>query len=99
MSQKYDDDYFFSILLKMIGVFCGLIISFIIYMEFFVGPKQLIEEQKATAEWAAKGCPVFKSQCGSSRRPYECERRGVVVGRNQVGDIFVDAYPICKAPK
>lgn len=55
-----------------------------------------VKADKETMEWAALGCPVYKSSCGSYKHSYECERRGAVVGRNQVGDIFVNAYPICK---
>lgn len=51
-------------------------------------------EAVAEADWKANGCPVYKSECGGKHR-YECERKGVVVGRNQVGNIFVDAYPLC----
>lgn len=52
------------------------------------------------AAWVAKGCPVYKTQClqGKAKHGnyYPCERKAAVVGRNQVGDIFVEAYPICK---
>jgi hypothetical protein len=51
---------------------------------------------KETAEWVAAGCPVYKSSCGSKSSTYVCERKAVIVGRNQVGDVFVDAYPICR---
>jgi len=58
--------------------------------------QQKHDDIKAKTEWVAKGCPVYKSQCGSSKHPYECERKAAVVGRNQVGDIFVNGYPICQ---
>lgn len=55
---------------------------------------KLIEHQQELV-WKANRCPVYKSSCGSAKYPYACEKKATVVGRNQVGDIFVDAYPIC----
>ncbi len=48
------------------------------------------------AVWRDARCPMYKSECGyKDKNKYACERRGVVVGRNIVGDIAVDAYPTC----
>lgn len=55
---------------------------------------QKIEDEKEEAAWVAQGCPVYKSECGSKHR-YACERKAAVVGRNKVGDIFVEAVPLC----
>ncbi len=46
-------------------------------------------------EWVAARCPVYKSQCGNTKSPFVCERRGAVVGRNTVGDLVVESYPTC----
>ena len=63
---------------------------------------QASEKLRAEAEaiehkaWVAARCPVFKFECGyKAKHKYSCERKGAVVGRNQVGDIFVEAYPTC----
>lgn len=50
--------------------------------------------QAELAKWQAAGCPVYKSQCGS-KHPYICEKKAAVIGRNQVGDTFVQAYGLC----
>lgn len=52
-------------------------------------------EAVAEAEWKSQGCPVYKSECGSKHK-FGCERKASVVGRNQVGNYFVEAYPICE---
>lgn len=52
------------------------------------------EAAKAEVLWVAAQCPVYKSECGSKHK-YSCEVRATTVGRNRVGDIFVDAYPLC----
>lgn len=44
--------------------------------------------------WVAKGCPIYKSQCGS-KHPYACEQKAAVIGRNRIGDTFVEAYGSC----
>ena len=44
--------------------------------------------------WVAARCPMYKSECGVKHK-YSCEHKGAVVGRNQVGDISVEAYPTC----
>ena len=54
-----------------------------------------IQEEKELISWQENSCPVYKSECGGKQK-YACERRAVVVGRNQVGEIFVEAYPTCK---
>lgn len=51
-------------------------------------------ELEELTRWQKASCPVFKSECGY-RNKYACERKADVVGRNQVGDIFVNAYPLC----
>ena len=55
---------------------------------------ELIEQQQDIV-WKNNRCPVYKSSCGSYKHPYSCEKKAAIVGRNKVGDIFVDAYPIC----
>jgi len=52
------------------------------------------EEVAAEQAWKDQGCPVYKTQCGS-KHPYACERKGDIIGRNRVGDIFVEAYGTC----
>lgn len=52
--------------------------------------KESLEQQK----WQAAGCPVYRGECGSKHK-YSCERKAAVIGRNQVGDTFVEAYPLC----
>lgn len=51
-------------------------------------------EVVAEQVWRAQGCPVYKTQCGS-KHPYACERKAAIIGRNRVGDIFVEAYGTC----
>ncbi len=99
MKNDIMTDFDRKLIITLTKMFCCAVVfvlSFIVFISYFVTPEREAREQKETAEWAAQGCPVYKSQCGSSKHKYECERRGVVVGRNQVGDIFVNAYPICK---
>ncbi len=55
---------------------------------------KLIEQQQEIV-WINNKCPVYKSSCGSYKHPYSCEKKAAVIGRNKVGDIFVEAYPIC----
>jgi hypothetical protein len=52
------------------------------------------KKAKVESQWQQAGCPVYKSQCGS-KHPYACEQKAAIIGRNQVGDIFVQAYGIC----
>jgi hypothetical protein len=71
-------------------------IQLFVYIE--VSSEQRKEESTQTAnaltKWQAAGCPVYKSQCGS-KHPYACEKKASVIGRNQVGDTFVQAYGLC----
>lgn len=93
MKIRTDFEFLYPILVGV--VVCG-VIGTIVYDKYITEPERAIQRERDTASWAAKGCPVYKSSCGSYKAPYACERRGDVVGRNQVGDIFVDAYPICE---
>lgn len=45
-------------------------------------------------KWQAAGCPVYQSECGSKHKS-ACEKKASVIGRNQVGDTFVQAYGLC----
>lgn len=45
-------------------------------------------------KWQAAGCPVYQSECGSKHKS-ACEKKAAVIGRNQVGDTFVQAYGLC----
>lgn len=54
--------------------------------------------QKEEQIWKSKGCPVYKTECGGKHK-YTCERKAAVIGRNQVGDMFVEAYGICNLNK
>lgn len=80
-----------------VAVFC-ISVSLFFGGLFFVDRKQdelaqiNIREEQA---WIAAGCPVYKAECGGKSK-FACELKGAVVGRNKVGDIFVEAYPICK---
>jgi hypothetical protein len=77
-------------------VFISIGFSFFMWIKYIEEPKIEREKAKEAAAWAAAECPVYKSICGSKSSTYVCERKAVIVGRNQVGDIFVDAYPICR---
>ena len=66
-------------------------ISFILYISIF---DVRVDKSKLNEEWVANSCPVYQTECGVKQK-YACERRAAVVGRNQVGDIFVIAYKTC----
>ncbi len=90
--------FFFSKVDKQDKIVCC--VSFLVLLPFIYLFKadeenariRLQEEQN---KWIAERCPVYKSVCGSKNRGYECERKAAVVGRNIVGDHFVEAYPTC----
>ena len=52
------------------------------------------DKLKEEANWRAASCPTYQAECGGKHK-YACERKAAVVGRNQVGDIFVTAKATC----
>jgi hypothetical protein len=50
--------------------------------------------EKATQDWIAASCPVYKGECGSKAK-YACEIKVATVGRYDLGDSFVQSYPTC----
>jgi hypothetical protein len=70
------------------------------YSEYFAysnNQTSIESTQKAADElikWQAAGCPVYQSECGSKHKS-ACEKKASVIGRNQVGDTFVQAHGLC----
>jgi len=90
------ENLFESCMIVFIFSVCTFAGAYIVNDIFYERPKRIEAAVSENASWIVSGCPVYKSSCGSSKAPYICERKAVVIGRNRVGDIFVDAYPICK---
>jgi hypothetical protein len=75
-----------------------ILLAFTLGLAMTRASDQLRAEAEAVEHkaWVAARCPVYRSECGyKDKNKYACERKGAVVGRNQVGDIFVEAYPTC----
>jgi hypothetical protein len=90
--------FFFSEVDKQYKIVCCvsfLVMLPLIYLVKADEENASIRLQEEKNKWVAERCPVYKSVCGSGKRGYECERKAAVVGRNSVGDHFVEAYPTC----
>lgn len=66
------------------------------YIEFFSSSRaqEVTQTANELIKWQAAGCPVYQSECGSKHKS-ACEKKASVIGRNQVGDTFVQAYGLC----
>jgi len=73
---------------------CAVVFSIVFYYLRLGADERIKQEEAEVISWTNKGCPVYKSECGSKSK-YACERKAAVVGKNQVGDIFVEAYAMC----
>lgn len=77
----------------------ALTVEAILFGGFSWGVEVSVNERDATAAkaeaaWVAAGCPTYASECGGKYK-YACERKAASVGRNRVGDIFVEAKATC----
>lgn len=70
-------------------------IFFILVGGYFGGLEHDKKEAADRALWVKASCPVFKSECGSSKHPYACEVKSPVVGRVEYRGVFVTAYSTC----
>lgn len=77
-------------------VVIGLILALVPWL---LMPAEESQESKVEkANWIAKGCPMYKSECGS-KNPYACEIKAPNEGRVMIDDIAVMAYKTCvKSP-
>lgn len=54
-----------------------------------------VKEEQEKASWVAKGCPVFKYECGSKSK-YSCEIKAYQAGRVEYNGVFIEAYKTCE---